>query len=235
MNTDHLAPFYQVLETLAFGPLLQRCRLAHLDQIPAPQHILLAGEGHGRSLRACAKRFPDARITVIDSSARMLEIARRKSPAEHITFLHTDLLAWQAPARHFDLIVTHFILDCLDESELPEVIETLARSAAPDAHWLIADFEIPESGPAKLAARTLLKTLYLFFKLTTRLRAGSLVPPDPHLRTNGFTLKSRQTHAANILKAELWQRPVNQCSSSTLQPDNQIPLCAPAILAVHSP
>ncbi len=206
MNTDHLAPFYQVLETLAFGPLLQRCRLAHLDQIPAPQHILLAGEGHGRSLRACTERFPDSRITVVDSSTRMLETARKIHPPDHIDFIHANLLDWQAPAARHDLIVTHFFLDCLTASQLPRIIDSLARSATDDAHWLVADFAIPPSGPARLAARTLLRTLYLFFKLTTRLQANTLVPPDPHLRTNGFSLHSRQPHAAGILKAELWRR-----------------------------
>ena len=52
MTFDRLAPFYRVMKFFTAGGKLQRCRTAFLGEIPVPRRVLLAGEGHGRSLPA---------------------------------------------------------------------------------------------------------------------------------------------------------------------------------------
>ena len=209
MSFDRLAPFYRTIERIAAGGKLQRCRLAFLREIPAPRHVLLAGEGHGRFLPECRRQFPDAEITVIDASAKMLEIARTSVPHERINFIHADILHLPAPAGAFDLIVTHFFLDCFDADNLAAVVENLARAATPDAHWLLADFQIPAGTAARLRARAILTLLYRFFRLTCHLRARNLIPPDAHLQTAGFHRQARRTYDWGLLKSEWWKQ--GQC------------------------
>lgn len=206
MSFDTLAPFYRAMEFLAAGGKLQQCRTAFLGDIPAPLRILLAGEGHGRFLPACAARFPEAHITVIDSSAGMLEIARRGVTSANVEFIQADLLEWQCPPGRYDLIVTHFFLDCFPPGELSIVISRLASFATPDAHWLIADFQIPQNRAAALRSRVILTLLYAFFRLVTGLRAKSLASPDPHLENAGFTRHRHLTRDWGLLKSEWWQR-----------------------------
>lgn len=206
MSFDRLAPFYRTMEFLSAGGKLQECRTAFLDEIPPPRKILLAGEGHGRFLPLCAARFPDARITVIDSSAAMLEIARRKAPSGNIEFIHADILQWTGPPDPFDLIVTHFFLDCFPPDELATVISRLAASATPDANWLLADFQVPRGRAASLRSRAILALLYTFFRLLTGLRASSLAPPDESLEKAGFTRHRHLTREWGLLKSEWWQR-----------------------------
>ncbi|RYD24024.1 MAG: class I SAM-dependent methyltransferase, partial [Verrucomicrobiaceae bacterium] len=165
MSFDRLAPFYRTMELLSAGGKLQECRTAFLDEIPVPRNILLAGEGHGRFLPLCAERFPEARITVIDSSSTMLEIASRKVTSEKVSFIHADLLQWDAPAAAFDLVVTHFFLDCFPAEDLASVVSKLGASATPDAGWLIADFQVPGGMAASLRSRIILSLLYTFFRL----------------------------------------------------------------------
>ncbi|MES2438169.1 MAG: class I SAM-dependent methyltransferase [Verrucomicrobiota bacterium] len=206
MNFDRLAPFYRAMELLTAGGKLQHCRTAFLHDIPAPRRVLLAGEGHGRFLPECAALFPQARITVVDSSARMLEITRRRTVPERVEFIHADLLEWEAPPASFDLIVTHFFLDCFPAAPLSAVISRLGNAATADAHWLLADFQVPPGRAAALRSRAILALLYTFFRLATGLRARSLVPPDADLEKAGFTRYRRITRDWGLLKSEWWHR-----------------------------
>lgn len=212
MSFDTLAPFYRTMEFLSAGGKLQQCRTAFLDEIPPPRRILLAGEGHGRFLPLCAARFPEARITVIDSSSAMLEIARRKVDSGNVEFIHADVMQWEGPSHTFDLIVTHFFLDCFPPEELASVISRLASCATPDASWLIADFQVARGRAASLRSRIILFLLYTFFRIVTGLRASSLAPPEADLEKAGFSLQRRITRDWGLLKSEWWKRqPLPTC------------------------
>lgn len=206
MSFDRLAPFYQAMEWVSAGGKLQRCRLVLLDEIPAPRRILLAGEGHGSFLPECVRRFPLAEMVVVDSSERMLEIARSKSQAPRVEFVHADLLEWEPSDAGFDLIVTNFFLDCFPADSLAVLIGRLGRLAAPQAHWLSADFELAPSRLARLRSRVILGLLYRFFRITCGLDARSLVSPDADLEKAGFSLHRRTTHDWGLLKSEWWRR-----------------------------
>src|SRR6187549_2949385 len=131
MNFNRLAPVYRAMEAIAAGGKLQLCRLALLGEMPMPRNVLLAGEGHGRFLPECVKRFPEARIVVVDSSQRMLDIARRNVESQRIKLVHADFLEWQAPLGQFDLIVTNFFLDCFPPDDLTAVVGKLNQLATP--------------------------------------------------------------------------------------------------------
>ena len=206
MNCDRLAPFYRTMEFLSAGGKLQRCRMEFLGEIPTPRAILLAGEGHGRFLPECVRRFPTARITVIDSSARMLEIAKSKVDSDQVEFIHADFLEWDGPAASFDLIVTNFFLDCFSPEELAAVVSNLANLATPQSDWLLADFEIPSNGLARFRSRVIIGLLYQFFHLAAGLQTRALVPPDEFLAATGFTLHRRTTRDWGLLKSEWWRR-----------------------------
>lgn len=188
------------------GEKLQRCRVAFLGEIPVPRKILIAGEGHGRFLPICAELFPDAVILVVDYSAKMLEFAGSKVKSDRIEFVHADFLEWVGPSDEFDLIVTNFFLDCFREEELAVVVRKLGDMAAPQADWLLADFEFAPVGLARWRSKVIVGLLYRFFRIVTGLRAKALIPPEPYLREVGFILNRRKTHEWGLLKSEWWRR-----------------------------
>ena len=213
MNIDRLAPVYRAMEFFTAGGKLQRCRMAFLDEIPAPRSILLVGEGHGRFLPECARRFPDATIVVVDSSRRMLAIATSKVSSPLVEFLHADFLDWHPPRGSFDLVVTQFFLDCLTAEELTLAAAKLGIAAAPRATWLVADFELAPAGWARLRSRWIVAILYRFFRITSGLRAGELVPPDRDLETAGFRREDRRVYEWGLLKSERWSRGMDTCGT----------------------
>ncbi|HTJ01117.1 MAG TPA: class I SAM-dependent methyltransferase [Dongiaceae bacterium] len=209
MSFDRLAPYYRGMEAVLAGGIMQECRTAFLHAIPAPQNVLLLGEGNGRCLLELLRGYPTARFTCVDASARMLDCARERlrrhglNP-EQVEFVQANILEWSPPPATFDLLVTHFFLDCFRPDQLTEIVPRLAAAAAPGARWLLADFCEPAAGPAKWRARAILASLYLFFRQTTRLPASHLTPPDPYLSARGFVLRARRKFDWGLLHSDLW-------------------------------
>ena len=208
---DHLARHYDWMESLLAGGKLERCRDALWNEIPSLQSALLVGEGHGKFLESLLIRNPDARVTCVDASAGMLEVARKRLlraslPLQRVEFIRAELPAWKPAAERYDLVATHFFLDCFPHEQLAEVIDNLQRAARPGGCWLISDFHIPEAGLRRLRARVIHRLMYGFFRIVTRLPASSLVPPQPFLRRSGFVRVRHVEFDRGLLCAELWKR-----------------------------
>jgi ubiquinone/menaquinone biosynthesis C-methylase UbiE len=211
VSFDGIAPWYRLLETLAFGNALQRARIACLDGIGSPRRALIVGEGNGRFLAAVLQRYPLIRIDCVDDSERMLDLARRQvfktSPEEigRVAFLRENVRSW-TPNDRYDLIVTHFFLDCFSTSQVGHVVAKLAQAAAPNAIWLLADFRIPEAGFARFHARAWLAVMYWFFRCVAGIEAEELVDPSPFLRVEGFSLVRQDLFRLGMVKSELWRK-----------------------------
>lgn len=208
MSFDRIAPHYHRIERIFAGQALQRCRTALLDRIPPPRRILILGEGDGRFLEAFLHLHPQAEVTCIDASATMLDLARTRTrnAAARVDFIHADILAWKAPPSAFDLIITHFVLDCFRPDQLAAVVGKLAATATPGACWLLSDFRVPAAGPSNWLARGLLRVLYTFFRRAAAVPADRLTPPDPFLASAGFVLRERKPQRLGLLHSDLWTR-----------------------------
>lgn len=208
MNFDAVAPWYRTLEVLAFGNALQRARIACLDEIGSPRRALVVGEGNGRFLRELLTTHPAVQVDCVDASERMLQLAQQRigHEARRVNFLRRDISSWAPEPRQYDLIVTHFFLDCFPEVQLGEVVRKLSRVATADAVWLLADFRVPAQGFARLRARAWLAAMYWFFRNSAGIEAKELVDPSPFLRREGFVLAQQHLIRHGLLKSERWQR-----------------------------
>jgi ubiquinone/menaquinone biosynthesis C-methylase UbiE len=211
MSFDVLAPHYRWMEFVLAGDKLQRCRTAFLPRAAGANRVLILGEGNGRFLLECRRTLPDAKITVVDASAGMLDRARRRLKGqginvEKIDFVCADALAWMPPKGAYDLIVTHFFLDCFRADQLETLIAKLAQAAAPRANWLFADFQSAPAGWARFRSRLILWLMYRFFTVITRLPANALTSPDPILQQHGFKLREREVFDWELLHSDWWQK-----------------------------
>lgn len=211
MSFNWLAPHYRWMEWVLAGNKLQQCRTAFLPQQANSTNVLILGEGNGRFLVECRRILRSARIVCLDASERMLDLARQRLHRSglgtaNVEFLTMDALTWAPPQHCFDLIVTHFFLDCFRSEQLGLLLPRLASSAGPEASWLLADFQIPQSGLARCRAVIIHRLMYWFFGVATRLPARRLTPPDPWLLAHGFQLRERRVTDWGLLRSDLWQR-----------------------------
>ena len=172
---------------------------------------MLVGEGHGKFLASLLKRYPTAKVTCVDASEQMLEVARKRLQRQALSlkgveFVHAALPSWNPPVGHYDLIATHFFLDCFPREQLGAVIEGLQTALRPGASWLVSDFQIPRGGLRRLRAGVIHRLMYGFFRIATKLPASRLVSPRPFLRKHGFIRVRRQEFDWGLLIAELWGR-----------------------------
>jgi ubiquinone/menaquinone biosynthesis C-methylase UbiE len=210
VSFDTIAPWYRTLEWIAFGDGLQRCRIACLGEIVAPRRALIVGEGNGRFLCELLRWHPGVEIDCVDASQRMLQLARKRLEREspeavpRVRFLQHDLASWTPPEHHYDLLVTHFFLDCFAQAQLAAIVRKLAQAASENANWLLADFCIPPQSVARFRARAWLAVMYRFFRLTAGIDARQLIDPTPFLRGQGFVLARQHVFQRGMLKSEMW-------------------------------
>jgi SAM-dependent methyltransferase len=208
-NFDHIAKPYRWLEYLTLGKALEKCRNHYLPNLLDHRRALVIGDGDGRFLARLLIQNPDLQVDAIDTSATMLQFLRRRceaaSPnaATHLRTHHANALTFPLKDS-YDLVVTHFFLDCLTQPELNTLIDRTANHLLPGALWLISDFRIP-TGPMQLPAKAVVRSLYLAFRILTGLRTTHLPDHSTPLIEAGLTRISQHHRLAGLLTTELWQ------------------------------
>lgn len=201
MNCDRVARLYRWLEYAVFGRALERTRTALLGELAAARRVLALGDGDGRALAALVAAAPSARVDYVDASAKMLELARARVRDGRVSFRQADAREARFPDSDYDAIVTHFFFDCFDQQELPAVIASAARAAAPRAAWIVSEFR-----PVTSTARLLIAIMYAFFGAATGLKTRRLVDHHPQLQRQGFRLQRAEHSWGGMLASELWVR-----------------------------
>lgn len=204
MNCDPIAHVYRWLEYIAFGRALERRRFRFLAEAAPAHRALVLGDGDGRFLARFAAGS-EASIDYVDLSARMLDLARDRAGSSRISYRRANALTLPLPPAEYDLpeydlIATHFFLDCFNDRDLEHLIQRVARAAQPGALWIVSEFRQP------LWAAPLLSALYFFFRVTTGLTTGRLTDHRPLLAKYGFHLKQEETTRFGLLASELWAR-----------------------------
>ncbi|HMH13780.1 MAG TPA: class I SAM-dependent methyltransferase [Edaphobacter sp.] len=197
---------YRWLEYLALGPTLQRTRLHHLPSLIQQKSALVLGDGDGRFFAHLLTQNPHLQADAVDTSATMLHLLRQRCVphTDRLQTHHRNALAFN-PTKQYDLVVTHFFLDCLTQPELETLIAHITPHLTPRALWLISDFRIPPTGPMNFIARTYIRSLYLAFRILTGLRTHTLPDHATPLTRSGFTRISHHHRLGGLLTTELWQ------------------------------
>jgi SAM-dependent methyltransferase len=211
VNFDPIARPYRWLEYLTLGRTLERCRLHYLPALLHQKTALILGDGDGRFLAQLLAQNPHLQADAVDTSATMLELLRRRCEsagpniASRLQIHHSDALTFSpSQGKKYDIVVTHFFLDCLTQPYLEILIHRIAPALAPGALWLVSDFRIP-SGPMRLPAKIIVRTLYLAFRILTGLRTTHLPDHPTPLTHAGLSRISHHHRLAGLLTTELWQ------------------------------
>lgn len=203
-NFNPIARPYRWLEYLTLGRALERCRLHFLPALLNRKRALVIGDGDGRFLAALMAENSYIHADAVDTSATMLELLSKRCEASAVRLKthHTSALTF-TPTEAYDLVVTHFFLDCLTQSDLEALVTRITSALTPDALWLVSDFRIPP-GRMRLPARILVRALYLAFRIITGLRTVRLPDHATPFAQAGFTRIAHRYSLGGILTTELW-------------------------------
>jgi len=204
-NFDAVALPYRWMEYATFGRALQRCRTHFLPRLADRRRALVLGDGDGRFTAALVAANPAIEIDAVDTSGAMLQLLHRRClvAGQRVLTHRTSALRF-SPARSYDLIASHFFLDCLTQPEVEALVARLTPCLVADALWVVSDFRIPQ-GRMKLPARMLVSVLYAAFRLLTGLRVNQLPDHAAAFAAAQFTCVARHDSLGGLLRTELWQ------------------------------
>lgn len=205
-NFDRLAPVYRWMEALTFGPWLWWCRCAFLREMRGARRALVLGDGDGRFTARLLRDDPTVTVDAVDISPAMLRalLKRAGKHAGRVRTTVSDLRSWLPDEVEYDLVVTHFFLDCLTMEEVEVLARKVRPYLAPRALWVVSEFAVPETWFGRLLARPLVRLLYWAFGWLTGLAVRRLPDYACALRRTGFELQNRKVWWAGLLVSEVW-------------------------------
>lgn len=207
---DRLARVYRWMEYFSFGPYLQQCRNLRMDEMTSCKRALVFGDGDGRFLAELVRRAPAMQATAVDASSRMLHhLAHRLPPKAQVLLVHADALECEPaefPDAPFDLVVSHFFLDCFNETEIASFVARVNVAVEKRALWMVSDFAIPPRNPARFLGTLIVRGLYLAFGLLTGLRTRRLPDHARVMREAGWMLQDRRELLLGLLVSERWRQ-----------------------------
>jgi cyclopropane fatty-acyl-phospholipid synthase-like methyltransferase len=209
---DPIARPYRWLEYLSFGPMLERCRFYYLPELAEAKRALILGDGDGRFLARLLTVNSQIHADVIDLSPAMLRLLQKRAAEtgapDRITLHCVDAREF-TPKGKYDLIVTHFFLDCFTTDELHALAARIDAHLCPKALWVVSEFAIP-SGTMSLPAKAIVRSLYAAFRILTGLKVRQLPDYKIALAAAGLTLIEQKFWLKGLLVTELWQTTGNQ-------------------------
>ncbi|HZP07243.1 MAG TPA: class I SAM-dependent methyltransferase [Terracidiphilus sp.] len=209
-NFNSLARSYRWMEYATFGPWLWWCRRYFLPALKNSRRAVILGDGDGRFTARLLATNPAIHVDAVDASPSMLQsLLQNAGPrAARVSVHWADARRWQPTAsvhdQSYDLIVTHFFLDCLTTKEVRDLAERLRVSLGSDALWVVSEFAAPRNWFGHVVARPIIAALYAAFGLLTGLRVRALPDYDRVLRESGFRLGKRKQWLGGLLVSELW-------------------------------
>ncbi len=115
-----------------------------------------------------------------------------------------DFTPTGSPCATYDLVVTHFFLDCLTTAEVQALAASIRNHLRPGARWIVSEFAIPR-GPLSIPATLVVRSLYAAFRFLTRLKARRLPDHASAFRACGLTLVNRRRWLGGLLVSEIWE------------------------------
>jgi trans-aconitate 2-methyltransferase len=141
----------------------------------APEIVVDLGCGPGQLTLALAGRWPRARILGVDSSAEMLDQARRTDRLERVEWTHVEDVATWEPAQvgaPIDVITTNALLQWVPSHR--ELIPGWVRALAPDG-WFAMQVPGNFNAPSHTLLREVAARSPRAAELLPRLRGGEAV------------------------------------------------------------
>lgn len=175
---DKVARPYDFISRLVFGDALVKAQISLLPQILPDSRILIVGGGTGWILEEITKIHASGlEIIYVESSSKMIELSKKRTYGQNEVYFVTSTIENYCSENHFDVIITPFFFDLFQEEKIKTLFSGLNEKLKKDGLWLYTDF-IPNKYQTKIWQKLLLKSMYLFFGILSKVEASELVDMD---------------------------------------------------------
>jgi tRNA (cmo5U34)-methyltransferase len=197
---NSISAIYDAMVWLVFGSTLHKAQCHFIDAIPPRSKILIIGGGTGKFLKELLNQKPQSRVVYIESASEMIAIARKKADEDsRVTFIHGTQNS--IPQNlNADVVITPFFLDLFSDESLKKAIDLLKASLGPHGIWIATDF----TRSRKFSHRILLRLMYAFFRLATRIESKQLPSWEDQLLTLGKQIEVK-TFRGGFIKTAVYK------------------------------
>jgi len=202
-NYNNSAWFYDGLSRLVYGRALVNAQVYLLQQVPANTNVLIIGGGTGWILEELTKIHPAGlQITYVEIAPNMIALSeKRNTGTNQVTFIN-DAIENVALSAGFDIVITPFLLDNFTESTLNKVFAHISSLLKKDGLWLNASFQLT----GKWWQQVLLKTMFIFFRITCGIEASKLPGIATCFEMNGYKLITEQPFFGDFIGSKVYRK-----------------------------
>jgi len=200
-----LSPIYDFLGSLMFQGSLHSSQTFFLDKLQEAKHVLILGGGTGRFLVDLLKRVKVEKVSYVDISPGMIKQAKRKVQRlgidDQVEFICGGLEL--IPDDKFDLICTHYFLDCFSDDELIGVYELLKEKLSENGVWHFTDFYLDQESSSFRKAQV--RFLYFFFRMSCGLKVDKLANFKSLFEESGFKEREQKFFRRKLFRSALYE------------------------------
>lgn len=120
-----------------------------LQDLPEGSEVLDIGTGTGMVATRLARSLSKVKVTGVDPSRQMLEVAERRVEREgltNVTLIADHAQSLPVGAKRFDAVVCSQIFRCIKPESVATVMGEIRRVIKPKGRLLIADIHLPLTG-----------------------------------------------------------------------------------------
>jgi hypothetical protein len=114
----------------------------------------------------------------VEKSSAMIDLSKKRNYANvNVEFCNEAIEEYDS-AEKFDVIITPFLFDNFLIDKIKLIFSKLDKTLQQSGLFLYADF-VNDKSNKKIWQQLLLKTMYLFFRLTTKIETQELIDMRP--------------------------------------------------------
>ena len=205
-NYDKIAKVYDFISRIIFQNALVDAQVWLLKYVPANSRILIVGGGTGWILEKFAAVHSNGlTIDYVESSAQMIALSQKRNYQENkINFINQAVENYSTNEK-YDIILTPFLFDNFTATKIQIIFTQLDGLLKPGATWLYADF-VYDKEKGRLWQKALLKLMYFFFRITSKIETQELVSMDTFFNAAGYNKMDATAHFFNFIKSIVYRK-----------------------------
>ena len=186
-----------------YGRALVKAQQYVVRSIPSDARVLIVGGGTGWVLEEITKVHPSGLfITYIDSSARMIDLAKKRNVGENeVTFIAAQIET-MATDDVYDVVLTPFLFDNFTDDNLRKIFSLIDKRLVKDGAWLYCDFQNTDV----FWQKALLKAMYFFFRTSCGIEARQLPDAAALFAAFGYRAKEQKMFMNNFVTSAVYKR-----------------------------